>query len=52
MEIKDLIGVAVKHKMYGQGVVEDAHDNYIEVIFQQKGKKSKFFLSILFSGIS
>ena len=31
MEIKYLIGAAVAHKMFGQGIVEDAHDNYIEV---------------------
>lgn len=42
MEIKDLIGVAVAHKIFGQGIVEDAHNNYIEVFFLQKGKKSKF----------
>ena len=42
MEIKDLIGVAVAHKIFGQGIVEDAHDNYIEVFFSQKRKKSKF----------
>ena len=50
MDIKDLIGVAVKHKIFGQGVVEDAHENYIEVIFQQKGKKSKFSYPSCFQG--
>lgn len=42
MEIKDLIGASVEHKIFGQGIVEKAHDNYIEVFFPQKGKKSKF----------
>lgn len=50
MDIKDLIGVAVKHKIFGQGVVEDTHENYIEVIFQQKGKKSKFSYPSCFQG--
>lgn len=42
MEIKDLIGAAVTHRMFGQGIVEEAHDNYIEVFFSQKGKKRNF----------
>lgn len=50
MEIKDLIGVAVAHKIYGQGIVEDTHDNYIEVFFSQKGKKSKFSYPSCFQG--
>ena len=33
MEVKDLVGVAVAHRMFGKGIVEDAHDNYIEVFF-------------------
>lgn len=50
MEIKDLIGAAVTHRMFGQGIVEEAHDNYIEVFFPQKGKKSKFFYPSCFQG--
>lgn len=50
MEIKDLIGVAVRHKMFGQGMVEDAHENYIEVFFSEKGKKSKFSYPSYFQG--
>ena len=30
MEIKDLVGAVVAHKIFGQGIVEDAHDNYLE----------------------
>ena len=48
MEIKDLIGAVVAHKIFGQGIVEDAHDNYIEVFFSQKGKKSKLDFPIVF----
>jgi len=50
MEIKDLVGAAVAHKIFGQGIVEDAHDNYIEVFFSQKGKKSKFSYPSCFQG--
>ena len=50
MENKDLVGVAVVHKMFGQGIVEDAHDNYIEVFFSQNGKKSKFSYPSCFQG--
>ena len=50
MEIKDLIGAAVTHRMFGQGIVEEAHDNYIEVFFSQKGKKSKFSYPSCFQG--
>ena len=50
MEIKELIGAAVTHKIFGQGIVEDAHDNYIEVFFSQKGKKSKFSYPSCFQG--
>ena len=50
MEVKDLVGVAVAHRMFGQGIVEDAHDNYIEVFFSQKGKKSKFSYPSCFQG--
>jgi len=50
MERKDLIGTAVMHKIFGQGIVEDAYDNYIEVFFSQKGKKSKFSYPSCFQG--
>ena len=50
MEIKDLIGAAVTHKIFGQGIVEDAHDNYIEVFFSKRGKKSKFSYPSCFQG--
>ena len=50
MEIKELIGETVVHKIFGQGIVEDAHDNYIEVFFSQKGKKSKFSYPSCFQG--
>ena len=50
MEIKDLIGATVTHKIFGQGIVEDAPDNYIEVFFSQKGKKSKFSYPSCFQG--
>lgn len=50
MEIKDLIGSSVVHKMFGQGIVEDGHDNYIEVFFSQKGKKSIFSYPSCFQG--
>ena len=50
MEIKELISAAVVHKIFGQGIVEEAHDNYIEVFFSQKGKKSKFSYPSCFQG--
>jgi len=50
MENKDLVGVAVVHKMFGQGIVEDTHDNYIEVFFSKNGKKSKFSYPSCFQG--
>lgn len=50
MEIKDLIGVAVEHKMFGQGIVEEAYDKYVEVRFTQKNKKCKFSYPSCFDG--
>ena len=43
MEVKDLVGVAVAHRMFGKGIVEDAHDNYIEVFFSQKALRKVNF---------
>lgn len=50
MEIKDLVGVAVEHKMYGHGIVENVYDKYIEVMFIQRNKKCKFSYPSCFDG--
>lgn len=42
MEGRDLVGVTVEHKIFGQGVVESAWDNYIEVTFIKNSKRCKF----------
>jgi len=41
MEVKELIGTEVFHKVFGTGFIEDAHDNYIQVLFQSE-KRSNF----------
>ena len=46
MEIKDLIGAAVAHKIFGQGVVESAWDNYIEVTFIKILKDVNFLIHL------
>lgn len=50
MESKDLVGVTVKHKMFGQGVVESVNDNHIEIAFIQESKKCKFSYPSCFQG--
>lgn len=50
MKSKGLIGVTVKHKMFGYGVVESEYDNYIEVVFTQKSKRCKFSYPSCFQG--
>ena len=50
MEIKDLVGVAVEHKIYGHGIVENVYDKYIEVMFIQRNKNCKFSYPSCFDG--
>lgn len=50
MEIKDLIGARVVHKLFGEGIIENAHDRYLEVAFLEKNKKSRFSYPSCFNG--
>lgn len=41
MKIESLIGEAVIHKSFGNGVIKAAYDKYLEVEFPERKKQSR-----------
>ena len=52
MKIEEIIGETVIHKSFGNGIIREAHDKYLEVEFSEKKKQCKFMYPSCFDGYS
>lgn len=50
MKIENLIGEILVHRVFGNGVIKEVHEKYLEVEFPEKKKHCKFLYPSCFNG--